>query len=149
MTETGKEKGMKDFIAGIESFCRDFAHRYQDTLTWKWDNRFPAVLTTFETEMEANLQPFLKQHLNAIWDNSNTDDAPDAVLDAISHFGGLMPGQLMFTSEPDRDILLCFAWWPWGNGSTISIRVAAYQKAMSDEDCALFKKKFEEWFGIG
>ncbi len=54
-----------------------------------------------------------------------------------------MPGQLMFTSEPDRDILLCFAWWPWGNGSTISIRVAAYQKAMSDEDEALFKKNLK------
>lgn len=139
---------MTDFITSIEDICAGLVNTFQDTLTWKWDGRFGAVLATCTKENKDDIQSSLENHLETIWDNSNTEDAPDVVLDAISHFGGLMPGQLLFTSDLNQDILLCCAWWPWGDGETFSIRVAPYSKKISDDDKAELHKKFKDWFGI-
>ncbi len=139
---------MNDFITNIENICAGFVNTFQETLTWEWDGRFGAVLATCTTENKDVVQSSLQRLLETTWDNSNTEDAPDVVLGAISHFGGLMPGQLLFTSDLNQDIFLCCAWWPWGDGETFSIRVAPYSKKISDEDKAELNKKFKAWFGI-
>lgn len=139
---------MNEFIADIENICLGFASTFQDQLTWEWDDRFEAVLAVCKTEVKVAVSLSWKYQMKAIWDNSNTEDASDTVLDAISHFGGLMPGQLLFTSDPAQNILLCCAWWPWGDGKTASIRIAPYQNKISDPDKAMVRKKLQNWFGI-
>lgn len=139
---------MNDLIASIENICMEFVNTFQDKMKWEWDDRFEAVLTTCKTEAHDDVLSFIKLHLKTIWDNSNTKNASEVVRDAIKHFGGLMPGQLFFTSDPNQDILLCFAWWPWGDGKTISIRITPYPKKISDDDRAVLKKKFRDWFRI-
>jgi hypothetical protein len=139
---------MNDRITIIENIFMEFVDTFQDKLAWEWDDRFEAVLATCTTANKEDIQLSLKSLLKTIWDNSNTEDAPDVVLDAISHFGGLMPGQLLFTSDLNQDILLCCVWWPWGDGETFSIRVAPYPKKISDEDKPELNKKFKEWFRI-
>ena len=139
---------MNDFITRIENICMDFVNTFQDQFTWKWDGRFGAALATFETENKEDVLLSLKRHFNTIWDDSNTDDASDIVLDAISHFGGLMPRQLLFTSDPDQGIFLCCAWWPWNNGNTISLRVAPFSKKLPDKEKTELNKKMKEWFKI-
>jgi hypothetical protein len=143
-----QENMMNDLITSIEDICAGLINAFQEPLTWEWDGRFGAVLATCTTENKEDVQLSLKSHFKTIWDNSNTEEAPDAVLDAISHFGGLMPGQLLFTSDLNLDILLCCAWWPWGDGETFSIRVAPYSKKISDEDKTELSRKFKEWFRI-
>ncbi|RJP96370.1 MAG: hypothetical protein C4518_00195 [Desulfobacteraceae bacterium] len=139
---------MNDFITHIENTCIEFVNAFQDQLTWKWDGRFDAVLTAFKRENKDDIFLFLKQHLNTVWDDSNTEDASDSVLDAISHFGGLMPRQLLFASDPNQDIFICCAWWPWNNGNTISLRVAPFSNKLSDEDKTELNKKMKAWFKI-
>jgi len=139
---------MNDYIMRIENICIELATTFQDQLTWEWDDRFEAFLATFKTENQEDILLFLKRHLNTIWDDSNTEDASDIVLDAISHFGGLMPRQLLFNSDPDQDIFLCCAWWPWNNGNTVSLRVAPFSKKLSNTDKAKINKKMKEWFKI-
>ena len=139
---------MNEFIAHIENICLRFVSAFQDQLTWEWDDRFEAVLATCKTEVKDAVSMSLEYHMKTVWDNSNTEDASDIVLDAISHFGGLMPGQLLFTSDQFLDILLCCTWWPWGDGKTASIRIAPYQNKISDADKTMVKKKFQKWFRI-
>ncbi len=139
---------MNDFITSIENICAGLVNTFQDILTWKWDGRFGAVLATCTTENKDEVQSSLESHLKTIWDNSNTEDAPDVVLDAISRFGGLMPGQLLFTSDLNQEIFLCCAWWPWGDGETFSIRIAPYSKKIFDEDKEALNKKLKDWFGV-
>ena len=126
----------------------EFVNSLKDRLTWEWDDRFQAVLSTCGTEHTDDIQSSIKNHLKTIWDDSNTEDAPDTVLDAISHFGGLMPGQVLFTSDPCSDFLLCCAWWPWGDGETVSIRVAPYPNKLSDEDRAVLNGKLRSRFKV-
>jgi hypothetical protein len=137
---------MNDVMAHFESICVEFADAFRDELTWKWDGRFDAVLAAFQTEEQEEIKSFLEHHLKTVWDNSTIAHAPDAVRDVISHFGGLMPEQLLFASAQDQEILLCCAWWPWGNGDTVSIRMSLFPKSLSDEDTAVLRQKLRGWF---
>jgi hypothetical protein len=139
---------MNNFITDIENICAELVNTFHDQLAWEWDDRFQAALAAGKIDIKDNVQVFLKRHLKTIWDNSNTDDAPDVVLDIISYFGGLMPGQVLYTSDMDQDILLCCAWWPWGNRETFSVRVTPYTQKLSDEDKATLINKFMSWFKI-
>ena len=139
---------MSDFITSIEKFCMEFVKEYRDELKWEWDDRFEAALATCKTEKKDVIQSSLQRFLKTIWDNSNTDDAPDVVFYVISHFGGLMQGQLLFMSDPNQDTLLFCAWWPWGDGETVSIRVAPFSEKLSDEDKAELKLQFKKWFSV-
>jgi hypothetical protein len=65
-----------------------------------------------------------------------------------SHLGGLMPGQLLFTSDPNQDALIFCAWWPWGDGKTISIRVGLYYMKLSDSEKAEQINHLKGWFGV-
>ncbi len=38
----------------------------------------------------------------------------------------LSPGRLIFASEANGDFILLAAWWPWANGTIISMRIGLY-----------------------
>jgi len=139
---------MSDCITSIENFCMEFVKEYQDKLKWEWDDRFEAAIATCKTDKKDDIKSSLQRFLKTIWDNSNTEDAPDVVFYVITHFGGLMQGQLLFMSDLNQDILLFCAWWPWVDGETVSIRVATFPKTLSGEDKAELNKKFKEWFRL-
>jgi hypothetical protein len=146
--DLNRETIMNDVITQIENVCTEFVIPFQDQLIWEWDDRFEAVLATCTTKNKEDVQQALKRHLKTIWSSSNTEEAPEVILDLISHFGGLMPGQLLFTSDPEQEMLLCSAWWPWSDGDTVSIRIAPFSKNISDEDKAQLNNKFRGWFRI-
>ena len=76
------------------------------------------------------------------------DDVDRKILHTIiDNFGGIMPGQLLFTSDPDGEALVFCAWWPWGNGETISIRLAPFY-LKPDSDKSQGARRLKEWFGI-
>ncbi|MCK5826998.1 hypothetical protein KAH43_00630 [Candidatus Bipolaricaulota bacterium] len=76
----------------------------------------------------------LGQFLTTTWDSASVKDAPDAVLQVKKSLGGLMPGQMLLTSDVANEALIYCAWWPWGNGQKISIRVALFSEGMAAED---------------
>ena len=62
--------------------------------------------------------------------------------------GGLMAGQILFTSDPNRGVVLFCAWWPWGNGEKISIRVGLWSKNLSDAEYAENLQQLKVCFGL-
>ena len=132
----------------IENICREFSGAFQEELSWKWDSRFETVLAEFSVDDQEGVRAVLDKYLSRTWDRSNIGSAPDIVQTITSDFGGLMRGQLLFTSDPSRDALLFCAWWPWGDGKTISIRVAPSTKKPLDSEKGEQSKALKGWFGI-
>ncbi|MEE8321147.1 MAG: hypothetical protein V3R68_04835 [Gammaproteobacteria bacterium] len=130
----------------IENRCNEISGAFQGVLSWKWDDRFETVLAEFDVDNIDSVRAILERYLGTTWDSSNIGNAPDAVYRVNDDFGGLMPGQFLFTSDPDQDGFVYCAWWPWGNGNTVSLRIAPSQGKLSasgkDEQITMLKACF-------
>jgi hypothetical protein len=132
----------------LEKSCRQLISTLEKNLTWKWDDRFETVLAEFSVTDKHIIHPLITRHMGEIWELDQGDSPPRVVQTIIDYFGGLNPGQTLFTSDPDQDELLLCAWWPWGNGKTISIRLGAFADALSDQDNEELTRRFRSWFDI-
>jgi len=118
--------------ADLEKICRKFLSASWGFFAWKWDHRFEALLAEFSAVDEDEVRAVLERDLSMVWNSSNIREAPDIVQISAGIFGGLRSGQLLFTSDPSRDVFIFGAWWPWGNGETISLRIASLAKELHD-----------------
>ena len=110
-----------------ENDCKALLSGFQGVLSWKWDDRFETLLAEFGVDNKDSIRAILEQYLHTTWDNANIDSAPDAVRMVNDRLGNLMAGQLLFTSDPNQETFIFCAWWPWGDGKTISLRIAPFQ----------------------
>lgn len=113
-------------VSDYNDTFQSLAEALSDPLTWEWDSRFGCVLTSFETSDKDRVSGIVSSLLDQAWDGANIDNAPARVGAAIKDFGGLNPGQLLFSSNLAQHFILIGLWWPWGNGTTISFRLAPY-----------------------
>jgi hypothetical protein len=134
--------------SGIENDCKELLSAFQGVLSWKWDSRFETVLAEFGVDHKDRVRALLERYLSITWDRSNIGNAPALVRSINIHLGNLRSGQLLFTSDPNRDVFIFCAWWPWGDGETISIRIAPFYKKLSDSEKAEKIQVFKGWFGI-
>jgi len=115
---------------------------------WEWDDRFGAALTTFKKEREEDVLAMLDRNLPVCHDVKTIKDAPKLARQIAGAFGGLRAGQRLFFSDDAEAPMLVGAWWPWGNGSTISLRVKAVVLGLSDEEKATLLDDFRGWFKL-
>jgi hypothetical protein len=134
--------------SGLENDCKELLSAFQGVLSWKWDGRFETVLAEFGVDNKDSIRAILERYLRITWDSSNIGNAPDFVREIDSHLGGLRSGQLLLTSDPDREPFIFCAWWPWGDDKTISIRIAPSYKKLLDSEKTAKIQLFKGWFGI-
>lgn len=131
--------------AETDNDCREFLREFQGVLSWKWDSRFETHLAEFRADSEDGIRSILERRLSFVWDSSNIGKAPDSVRTIKSQLGGLKSGQMLFTSDPNRDAFIYCAWWPWGDGKTISIRVGPSCKKIPDSEKPGLIKRVKGW----
>ena len=135
-------------MGALENEFRKLAEAFGDTLEWKWDGRFKTALAEFSFDRKDEVLGILEQYLVSTWDSSNVVDAPDIVQTITKKLGGLMSGQLLLLSDSEQAACIFCAWWPWGSGTKISIRLAPFSKDLSDEEAAALATVFRGWFKI-
>jgi hypothetical protein len=134
--------------AEIKNICTALASAFQGTLKWAWDRRFETVLAEFGVDRKDDIRATLEQSLKVTWDSANVGNAPVIVRAIDDLLGGLRSGQFLFTSDPQRDARIFCAWWPWGSGKEISLRVGPSYKNLSDSERADSLQQFKGWFGV-
>ncbi|MFH2059706.1 MAG: hypothetical protein ABIJ59_12495 [Pseudomonadota bacterium] len=134
--------------SALENTTRKLYKAFEKHLTWKWDDRFDTVLAEFDAKNQDMVINIIQGHMGDIWDAGNFQKAPEVIKIVIRFFGGLHPGQELFTTHTDKDDLLLCAWWPWSNGKKISIRLGVFAQSLSDEDNKELSQLFKGWFGL-
>jgi hypothetical protein len=134
--------------AGLENECKKLWSAFQGILVWKWDSRFETALAEFGVKKQDNVRSTLERFLRSTWDGSNMANAPDPVRAVNGRLGDLRPGQLLFTSDQKGNAFIFCAWWPWGDGKTISIRIAPSYQNLADAEKAENTRLLKGWFGI-
>ena len=132
----------------VESVCKDVLDAFQGVLSWEWDSRFRTILAGFSADKKDNVHEILDRYFNIAWDVSNIDEAPIVVRAIDKHLGGIRSGQLLFNTHPNQEAFIFCAWWPWGDGNNISIRMAPVDKTLSEAEEAELIKRLKGWAGI-
>jgi hypothetical protein len=90
---------------------------------WSWDHRFKCVTSSLGTDAGAAAKSALVAAVPAEWDAASFANAPDEVRALSERCGELRPGQALLTASPVGGMVLFAMWWPWGDGSKVSIRL--------------------------
>ncbi len=132
----------------LEKACTDFVATFQGILSWKWDDRFNVVMAEFDISDESDVLTSLEYYFGYYWDASTICAAPPAIQGVVRRLGGLNSGQLLLSSNPNKDVFLYCVLWPWGCGKKISIRLSSSGAAVGQEAKPLQTQHLKEWFGL-
>ncbi|MDH5737767.1 MAG: hypothetical protein OEZ23_05620 [Gammaproteobacteria bacterium] len=131
-----------------EDICTGITRETGEHLYWQWDNRFDTALAQFNITDESVIRAVLDRYLSVQWDSSAANSAPVNIQNVLSRLGGLKGGQLFWTSSAEADEYVYCAWWPWGNGEKISIRLAPAWLHTQNETPENDVHMVMRWFGI-
>jgi hypothetical protein len=109
---------------------------------WTWDHRFKCATSTLAAEAAPKGKSVLLAATPAEWDAASFASAPDAVRGLEERCGDLRPGQALLTADPVASAILFAMWWPWGDGSKISIRIGVANSDRSTELYPLMRSLF-------
>lgn len=131
-----------------EIICKQLFDEFRGILSWEWDDFIGTILSKFSTDQEKNIRAILEKFLPISWDSSNIQTAPQLVQTIDKHLGGLRPTQFLFSSHPSSDAFVFCAWWPWGNGMTISLRIMPFDKNLSKAEKDKLIEQLKVWAEI-
>ena len=127
----------------LKKISQELLAEFKGVLSWKWDDRFDSFLAEFPAESKDEISAILERHLSRKWDKKTIRQAPDSLREDAGMFGDLRAEQLLFTTDPEGNLLIMAAWWPWGDGEVISVRIASpdpHAEEDTDEGSGFFAK---------
>ena len=132
----------------LEIICRDIENDGIDIFNWEWDHKFDAVLSNFPVTKKGKALSVLKRNFLYHFDEKKIKKAEANIKGIADALGGIRGGQLLFMSEPERNILMFGAWWPWNNQDKISIRLGLVTETVSNIEEVKLIKNFKSWFNL-
>lgn len=110
-------------LVPFQEICRKICINIPDLYTWEWDEkRSMAVVVLQGEDAEMVFYPLFKEFRHH-WNFTSKPPSTDGIQQYVDDQFGLMPGQVVFTSYPLCNLVLCVAWWPWGEDEKVSMRV--------------------------
>jgi hypothetical protein len=134
--------------SGFEKTVRGVVGDLKEVLTWSWDGRFEAALAEFQAGEKERVLKVLEARFDSLWEAGSLSTAPKRIVKLCKSLGGLRSGQMLLATDPNQDLLLLGAWWPWGNQKTISIRIIPTASNEESPEFRDFVGSLKGWFGI-
>ncbi|MCK5827829.1 hypothetical protein KAH43_04810 [Candidatus Bipolaricaulota bacterium] len=139
---------LNESLEALEKSFRDLADAFCGNIEWRWDNRFQTALGEFSADMKDDVLGILEKYLISTWDSSSIEEAPAIVQEIKRKLGGLSSGQLLLLSDLNRGAFVFCAWWPWGSGKKISIRIGPFSNDLSADETVALTTVFRSSFKI-
>jgi len=113
---------------------------------WEWDSKFRTIQTRIGKQEEEKMFALLKETFQSNWNYKIIKKAPESITKIVDTLGGLKEGQYLFFSDPELDIMIYAAWWPWAAREWFSIRLGLIVENISDEEYIELRRLFQTWF---
>lgn len=109
----------------LQSFLQNLGNvrKSWPTRGWSWDNRMMCLASTFRSDMSPVARAAVAPILPNEWNETSLRTAPPGVRELASRHGGVRAGQSMFLAPLSGGVYGFGLWWPWEEGSTISMRI--------------------------
>jgi len=109
---------------------------------WTWDERTGCVASSFPAESQDEYERVLSQLFSTRWEHRNVARAPATLARLVERTGGLRSGQWLFSPRDCSDIFPYALWWPWGDDTTVSVRLGMAP------DSSTCRASVRELFGV-
>ena len=93
---------------------------------WMYDRRLKCVASSIPLAREADARAAMAEVLPASFSVETLPGAPEGVKALVEKCGGLRAAQLLFWGGPDDAAGVFGLWWPWGDGTTVSLRIGLH-----------------------
>lgn len=135
-----------ELVDRFQAVCTQLITSGSDLFRWEWDNRFLAALSTFKQDDVDRVLGILEGRFEKQWTSESALEPAETEL--VGSCGGLYQGQRLFLSGEARAPVLVAMWWPWGDGTTISLRVRIVVSGLDKETALEYLNPFRSWFGF-
>ena len=132
----------------LKDTCEALVRAGNGVLHWGWDDYLGATLAVFPSSDAAKVAAILEKALPSSWDVKTASQASAPAKAQIDSMGGLRAGQRFFASDVDHGAAVFAAWWPWGDGKKVSLRVGTVYPGAPATEVAELTKELRSWFGI-
>jgi hypothetical protein len=113
----------------LKDFFTMIVDSVPSSYNWEMDGRFSIPFVQLDIDDSNQVKESLSSIFENQWDSSSIGSASQLEKNLAQSFFGIQKGQILFTTSDDDTLLFC-AWWPWGNGSNVSLRIGYF----SDEN---------------
>jgi hypothetical protein len=93
---------------------------------WSYDRRLKCVASSIPLAREADARAAMAEVLPRSFSVDTVGGASDGVRALIEKCGGLRATQLLFWGGGDDAPGAFGLWWPWGDGTTVSLRIGLH-----------------------
>ena len=93
---------------------------------WMYDRRLKCVASSIPLAREADARAAMAEVLPVSFSVDTLAGAPEGVKALVEKCGGLRAAQLLFWGGPDDAAGVFGLWWPWGDGTTVSLRIGLH-----------------------
>jgi hypothetical protein len=90
---------------------------------WSWDNRFNCLASSFNVEQDAEARAVVIRYLPHEFTAKSVANAPQPVKEIAESTGGVRVDQRLYSSDLGGRLFAFGLWWPWGDETTISLRL--------------------------
>lgn len=90
---------------------------------WSWDHRLKCTVSSFTADLAPAARTALEPVMTGDWTSSTLPSAPEPLRVLAEKCGGLRPGQRLLTGDAVAGLIPYALWWPWGDGSMVSVRL--------------------------
>lgn len=132
-------------IQQLLDLCSAVKDKIPQSSHWDYDDRFMSALIVFPAAEKDSFMSALKKTFRDEWDHKSIKKAPKPVKKIVKSMAGISSGQMLFTGD-EKDTAVFYAmWWPWGDGTKISLRIGIYHEEKDKINPDEIKKSFAEW----
>ncbi|MDP5029973.1 MAG: hypothetical protein NWQ54_09010 [Paraglaciecola sp.] len=90
---------------------------------WQYNDFHQVMLAEFSVDKQQQVMTTLEQILPCQWDAKSIKKAPDEVKHLAGFFAKLVKNQKLLSTDYLTQPKIMVAWWPWGHGATVSVRL--------------------------
>ena len=121
-----------DAWASVFAALERLRDRWPDA-NWTYDRRLKCVASSFPIAHDPAARAAIADVLTVSWSAETLPTAPDGVRALAESCGGLRASQLLFWGGGADGPGVFGLWWPWGDGTTISLRIGLHDVDMPKE----------------
>lgn len=100
---------------------------------WSYDRRLKCVASSIPLSKEAEARAAMAEVLPTPYSTESLSGAVEGVRALADKCGGLRAAQLLFWGGAPGEPGAFGLWWPWGDGTTVSLRIGLHDVDLPKE----------------